>query len=156
MPNLFNTWFFKINFTRILDCLRLAGTSKLSFFAQTHKFLSSHGVISPSCCSIFSETCAPVIVYHWGLVASQRTSMRLLFQNSKPANDERVVWRHVSIFSYLQRASALPLFSKMHHTTYKFMLNYIIQSSTIIKLVYTRSPAIAEGPRDAGVPVEIW
>jgi len=25
-----------------------------------------------------------------------------------------------------------------------------------LKVVLTRSPAIAEGPRDAGVPVEIW
>jgi len=24
------------------------------------------------------------------------------------------------------------------------------------KAIMTRSPAIAEGPRDAGVPVEIW
>ena len=25
-----------------------------------------------------------------------------------------------------------------------------------LQSLYTRSPAIAEGPRDAGVPVEIW
>jgi len=25
-----------------------------------------------------------------------------------------------------------------------------------LRTVYTRNPAIAEGPRDAGVPVEIW
>jgi len=31
-------------------------------------------------------------------------------------------------------------------------LHYVIDSCTTI----TRSPAIAEGPRDAGVPVEIW
>jgi len=29
----------------------------------------------------------------------------------------------------------------MHHTTYKFMLNYIIQSSTIINIVYKTSHA---------------
>jgi len=30
------------------------------------------------------------------------------------------------------------------------------KSLNVIKLIITRSPAIAEGPRDAGVPVEIW
>jgi len=34
---------------------------------------------------------------------------------------------------------------------------FCTQSYRIISLImYTRSPAIAEGPRDAGVPVEIW
>ena len=32
------------------------------------------------------------------------------------------------------------------------MNGFIMSTSTLV----TRSPAIAEGPRDAGVPVEIW
>jgi len=30
------------------------------------------------------------------------------------------------------------------------------QATMLAHWVQTRSPAIAEGPRDAGVPVEIW
>jgi len=33
---------------------------------------------------------------------------------------------------------------------------YQYLTTVIVILLNTRNPAIAEGPRDAGVPVEIW
>ena len=54
----------------------------------------------------------------------------------------------------------LPFFelflATQYHLFYKVpTLNYNSPSETL-PYFCTRSPAIAEGPRDAGVPVEIW
>ena len=35
-------------------------------------------------------------------------------------------------------------------------LSYTMEANSGYSVYTTRSPAIAEGPRDAGVPVEIW
>ena len=40
--------------------------------------------------------------------------------------------------------------------TYSAAKTVIKPTSTCVAENKTRSPAIAEGPRDAGVPVEIW
>jgi len=37
-----------------------------------------------------------------------------------------------------------------------YAANKLKDEKSAAKFHYTRSPAIAEGPRDAGVPVEIW
>jgi len=49
------------------------------------------GVNSLSAVGYLFEVRAPVIVYHDGDVATQRASVRLLFQNLKLFNTERVV-----------------------------------------------------------------
>jgi len=61
------------------------------------------------------------------------------------ADDTVLVWKclHDEASRYLVKSKVEK--PKMH-----------VNATSAFNVNYTRSPAIAEGPRDAGVPVEIW
>jgi len=68
------------------------------------------------------------------------------------------VWKQqeYEIFGFQTVSYSCPIMSHTKKRGTCWMLNLWNQNLALVFHFQTRSPAIAEGPRDAGVPVEIW